>query len=303
MQLVILAAGMGSRFGGLKQMEPVDEYGNFIIDYSIYDAIEAGFDSVVFIIKHAFYEDFKNSIGKRLEGKIKVSYAFQELDKLPSGFDLPEGREKPFGTGHAILCAKDVITEHFAMINADDFYGRDAFIQAASFLKTLNKNDKGKFANVVYNAANTMTENGSVKRGICLLDKHNYLTQIIESSIERKNGAIIGTPLDESIKQFKIKNDTPVSMNMFIFTKDILDELEVGFPVFLDQNLCKNPLKCEYLIPSVVSELKEKGKVTVKLINTSAVWYGFTYKEDKVKVVEALKHMVDQGQYIPGLWK
>jgi len=302
MQLVILAAGMGSRFGGLKQMEPVDDFGNFIIDYSVYDAIEAGFDSVVFIIKHAIYEDFKNTIGKRLEGKIKVLYAFQELDKLPKGYKLPEGREKPFGTAHAILCAKDVVSENFAMINADDFYGRDAFMVAAKYLKSLDKNAKGKFANVVYQAANTMTENGSVKRGVCLGGENGYLKQIIESSIERVNGKIVATPLDANIKPFTIKGDTDVSMNMFIFTKDIMDVLDREFPAFLDASLNKNPLKCEYLIPDVASELNEQKKATIKLLNTSSVWYGFTYKEDKEKVVAALKSFVDKGEYKKGLW-
>ena len=303
MQLVILAAGMGSRFGGLKQMEPVDEYNNFIIDYSIYDAIEAGFDSVVFIIKHEIYEDFKNTIGKRLEGKIKVNYAFQELDKLPKGYSLPDGREKPFGTAHAILCAKDVISENFAMINADDFYGRDAFVTAANYMKSLDDNDKGKFANVLYHAANTMTENGAVKRGVCFAGNDGYMDTLIESSIEFEGDHIKATPLDESLKQFVIPLDAPVSMNMFIFTKDILDELEQGFPKFLDKELTKNPLKCEYLIPSVANEMKEKGLATIKMLNTTAVWYGFTYKEDKVLVVNALKKMVDSGQYKKGLWK
>lgn len=302
MQLVILAAGMGSRFGGLKQMEPVDEFNNFIIDYSIYDAIEAGFDSVVFIIKHEIYEDFKNTIGKRLEGKIKVNYAFQELDKLPKGYDLPNERVKPFGTAHAILCAKDVISENFAMINADDFYGRDAFVTAANYMKSLNDNDKGKFANVLYHAANTMTENGAVKRGVCFAGKDGYMDTLIESSIEFEGDHIKATPLDETISPFVIPLDAPVSMNMFIFTKDILDELEQGFPKFLDKELTKNPLKCEYLIPSVANEMKEKGLATIKMLNTTAVWYGFTYKEDKVLVVKALKEMVDSGQYKKGLW-
>lgn len=303
MQLVILAAGMGSRFGGLKQMEPVDEYGNFIIDYSVYDAIEAGFDSVVFIIKQAIYEDFKNTIGKRLEGKIKVSYAFQELEKLPKGYKLPEGREKPFGTAHAILCAKDVITDNFAIINADDFYGRDAFEVAAKYMKNLPADAKGKFANVVYQASNTMTENGSVKRGVIFVGKDGYMDKLVESSISFEGDHIKAVPLDESLASFNIDYKTPVSMNMFIFTKDVLDELENGFPAFLDKEMKTNPLKCEYLIPTVADEMKVKGSATIKVLTTSAVWYGFTYKEDKVLVVKALKDMVDSGQYKKGLWK
>ena len=303
MQLVILAAGMGSRFGGLKQLEPVDEYGNFIIDYSVYDAIEAGFDSVVFIIKKAIYEDFKNTIGKRLEGKIKVLYAFQELDKLPKGYALPEGREKPFGTAHAILCAKDVITDNFAIINADDFYGRDAFMAAGNYMKSLPAGAKGKFANVVYQAANTMTENGAVKRGVCFAGDDGYMAKLVESSIEKEGDHIKATPLDEDVKPFTIGLDAPVSMNMFIFTPDILDELEKEFPSFLDREIVKNPLKCEYLIPSVVDDMKAKGLATIKMLTTSAVWYGFTYKEDKYLVVDALKQMMDNGEYKKGLWK
>jgi len=303
MQLVILAAGMGSRFGGLKQMEPVDEFGNFIIDYSAYDAIEAGFDSIVFVIKHSIYEDFKNTIGKRLEGKIKVYYAFQELEMLPKGYSVPEGREKPYGTAHAILCAKDVITENFAMINADDFYGRDAFVVAANFIKNIPNDAKGLFANVGYAACNTMTENGSVKRGICFSNADGFLTKITESSIERVDGKIVATPLDENIKPFIVSDDMPVSMNMFIFTKDILNSLENKFPTFLDQGFKANPLKCEFLIPQVASEMDEAKEATIKLLHTTSVWYGFTYKEDKVKVVSEIKKLVDAGQYKKGLWK
>lgn len=300
MKLVILAAGMGSRFGGLKQIEPMDEYGNYIIDYSIYDAIEAGFDSVVFIIKEEMYEDFKNTIGRRIENKIKTEYVFQKVDDLPEGYSFKE-REKPWGTAHAILAARNVIDEHFMIINADDYYGKDAFKVAFNYMKSLSNNDHGLFANVVYNVANTMTENGSVKRGVCLENANGYLTEMIESSIERNNnGKIIATPLEKG-ESFEVQEDAVVSMNMFVFTKDIITHLVERFPTFLDDNK-NNILKCEYLIPTVVSELINEKKASVKLLRTDAVWYGVTYHDDKESVVAALKKLVDEGKYKKGLW-
>jgi len=300
MDLVILAAGMGSRFGGLKQIEPMDEYGNFIIDYSIYDAIEAGFDKVIFIIKEENFEIFKETVGNRIADKIKVEYVFQKLSLLPEGYSLPESRVKPLGTAQAILAAKDVVSDKFAIINADDFYGKESFMAAAKFLKDSCTNTK--YGNVAYNVANTMTENGSVKRGVLTTDSNNLLTHIEESSVEHVNGTIVATPLDENVKQFTITPDTPVSMNMFCFAGSIMDYLVEKFPKFLDDN--KNNLeKCEYLIPTVVSELIQEGKVTVEVVKCDAVWYGVTYKEDKPYVVESLKKLVDKGQYKAGLWK
>ena len=302
MELVILAAGMGSRFGGLKQIEPIDEYNNFIIDYSIYDAIEAGFDCVTFIIKKEIFEEFKETIGKRIESKIKVKYAFQELDDLPEGFTLPINRSKPWGTAHAILAAKDVIEDNFIIINADDYYGKDAFKVAANYLKNLSKDEQGAYANVVYQVKNTITENGSVKRGICLVDDNNNFKEMVESSIEKdSNGIIKATSLDDPNRTFILNGNEPVSMNMFIFTKDILTHLENRFEAFLDENT-DNILSCEYLIPTVVSELFNENKVTLKLLSTSSVWYGVTYKEDKDEVVKALKELVDNNQYKVGLW-
>ena len=301
MELVILAAGMGSRFGGLKQIEPMDEFNNFIIDYSIYDAIEAGFDSVVFIIKEEMYEDFRNTIGKRIESKITTKYAFQKIDDLPEGFVCPEKRHKPWGTAHAILAARDVITDDFIIINADDYYGKDAFKVAADYLRGVNKEAKGAYANVVYEVANTMTENGSVKRGVCFVDEKGNFKEMVESSVEKVEGKIVATSLDNPDRKFVLEATQPVSMNMFIFTKDILEHLVERFPKFLEDN-ANNPLSCEYLIPTVVSELFEEGKVTVKLLATSAVWYGVTYKDDKDYVVSSLKALVDAGQYKKGLW-
>ena len=297
MTLVIMAAGMGSRFGGLKQIEPIDEYGNFIIDYSIYDAIQEGFTKIVFIIKKENYDIFRDTVGKRVEKHIEVEYVFQELDNLPNGYSVPEGREKPWGTGHAILCAKNNVSENFAIINADDFYGRDAFRVIAEFLK--NNNDESKYAMAGYKVCNTVTENGSVKRGVCEV-KDNYLTRLIECTIDRKDGGFIATPL-EGGETFTVSDDDTVSMNMFGFTPKLFDYLEEGFPKFLDNNM-DNPLKCEYLIPTIVFERIESGEISVEVLKTSAVWQGITYKEDKDKVVSGIKALVDSGEYPEGLW-
>lgn len=300
MDLVILAAGMGSRFGGLKQIEPIDSYNNFIIDYSIYDAIEAGFDKVIFIIKEENLEIFRSTIGKRIESKIKVEYAFQKLSLLPEGYKIPEDRVKPLGTAQAILACKDLVSDRFAIINADDFYGKESFKVAYDFLK--NKADDHKYGNVAYNVSNTMTENGSVKRGILSTDKNNLLTHIEESSVENENGKIKATPLDTTKSTFYIEKTTPVSMNMFCFAGSIMDYLEKKFPKFLDDN--KNNLeKCEYLIPTVVSELIEEKEVTVEVVPCNAVWYGVTYKDDKPFVVSSLEKLVESGKYKKGLWK
>lgn len=298
MTLVIMAAGMGSRFGGLKQIEPIDEYGNFIIDYSIYDAIQEGFTKIVFIIKKENYDIFRDTVGKRVEKHIKVEYVFQELDTLPNGYSVPDGRVKPWGTGHAILCAKDVVNENFAIINADDFYGRDAFRVIAKFLK--NNNDSSKYAMAGYKVCNTVTENGSVKRGVCEV-KDNYLTKLIESSIDRVDGHLVATPL-EGGELFDVSDDDVVSMNMFGFTPKLFEYLEDGFPKFLDSNK-DNLLKCEYLITTVVFEKIENGDITVEVLKTSAVWQGITYKEDKDKIVSGIKALVDKGEYPEGVWK
>ena len=299
MELVILAAGMGSRFGGLKQIEPIDEYGNFIIDYSVYDAIEAGFDKVIFIIKEENFEIFKETIGKRIEDKIKVEYVFQKLSLLPEGYTIPEDRVKPLGTAQAILAAKDKISDKFAIINADDFYGKESFFAAAKFLK--ESCGAKAYGNVAYLVSNTMTENGSVKRGVLNMDKNGYLTHIEESVIEKKDGKILATPLDESLEPFNIEKDTLVSMNMFCFSGSIMDYMWEKFPKFLDDNK-NNLLKCEYLLPTVVSDLIKEGEVTVKIVSSPAVWYGITYKDDKPNVVKSIKKLMDAGQYKKGLW-
>ena len=299
MQLVILAAGMGSRFGGLKQMEPMDEAGNFLLDYSVYDAKRAGFDSVVFIIKKDFYQAFKDTIGKRVEKIIKVDYAFQDINDLPEGFSVPEGREKPWGTAHAIYAARDYIKEDFLIINGDDFYGLDAYKVAYDYLKGLKQGSKGQYANVAFKVSNTMTENGSVKRGVILKDSQGNLEKLVESKVERVDGKIMCTPL-EGGDSFFVNEDTTVSMNLFAFNVDLMDELKAKFPVWLKNNI--QDLKAEFLIPSVVDELVHEGKANLKILSTNSVWFGVTYKEDKPAVVKSLQDLVAKGVYKKGLY-
>ena len=300
MTLVIMAAGMGSRFGGLKQIEPIDEYGNFIIDYSIYDAIKVGFTKVVFIIKKENYDIFRETVGKRVEKFIEVEYVFQEIDNLPDGYSVPEGRVKPWGTAHAILCCKDVVKENFAIINSDDFYGRDAFRVIAEFLANDNSDSEYcEYAMAGYKAKNTLTENGSVKRGVCDVEG-KYLTKLIESKIEYIDGILMAMPL-EGGDMFPVFEEDTVSMNMFGFTPKLFDYLEDRFPAFLDNH--KDDIDtCEYLIPTVVFEQIERNMSRVEVLKTDAVWQGITYKEDKPKVVSELKALVDNGEYTSGLW-
>ena len=296
MTLVIMAAGMGSRFGGLKQIEPVNDNKEFIIDYSIYDAIKAGFTKIVFIIKRENYDIFRDTVGKRVEKHIDVEYVFQELSNVPEGYKVPENRVKPLGTGHAILCCKNVVKENFAIINADDFYGRDAFMVISKFLK--ENNDETKYAMAGYKVINTLTENGSVKRGVCEV-KDNYLTTLIEASIEEVDGKVIASPLDGS-ESFEISKDAPVSMNMFAFTSKLFDHLDEKFITFLDKNI--NDIKSEYLIPDVVFELIKENKASVEVLKTDAVWQGITYKEDKEALVNGLKELTEKGEYPAKLW-
>ncbi|MBO4856047.1 MAG: nucleotidyltransferase [Bacilli bacterium] len=301
MQLVILAAGMGSRFGGLKQMEPMDDYGNFILDYSIHDAIRAGFDSVIFIIKREHLEIFRETIGKRVEPLIKTEYAFQDLNDLPEGFKCPEGREKPWGTAHAILAARNLIKDNFIIINGDDYYGQETYEVAAKFLKSLPKDSKGTYANIAFDVANTLAESGSVKRGVCFYDENHYLTKMVESSVYKdEKGAIQAEPLDEKEKPFVCTPGQLVSMNLFAFSSDIIQKLWEQFPIFLKENI--QNLKAEFLIPEEVSRLVGEGKASLKLIGTPSVWYGVTYREDKPSVVKALKKLTDKGLYKKGLY-
>ena len=297
--LVILAAGMGSRFGGLKQIEPVGPNGEFIIDYSIYDAIEAGFKKIVFVIKEENYDLFKETIGRRVEKHIKVEYAFQNLDNLPEGYSVPESRVKPLGTAHALLCTKNYVDGPFAMINSDDFYGRDAFMKAYKFLDNLEDDDR-TFGMIGYKTSNTLTENGSVKRGICEVDEDNYLIKIVESKIERVNGDIIASPLDGR-ESFKVEEDAPVSMNFLLFNTLIYDYLEQLFPLFFELN--KDNLETgEYLIPDVLQYLIENEVASTLVIPTDSKWHGVTYREDLEDVKTAIREYIDKGIYNNRLW-
>ena len=297
MTLVIMAAGMGSRFGGLKQIEPIGANGEFIIDYSIYDAIRCGFTKVVFIIKEENYDIFRETVGKRVEDKIEVEYVFQNNDNVPAGIEIPSERTKPLGTAHAILCCKDVVKDNFAVINADDFYGYDAFRVISEFLK--NNNETSEYAMAGYLAGNTLAKTGAVKRGVCE-SSENYLTNLIESSIEKVENKIIATPL-ESGESFEINENTLVSMNMFGFKVQLFDYLEKRFESFLKENE-ENLDKCEYLIPTAVFEQINSGVASVQILKTTAVWYGMTYKEDKEDLVIAIKELVEKGEYPESLW-
>lgn len=297
--LVILAAGMGSRFGGLKQLEPMGPSDEFIIDYSVYDAIKAGFNKIVFIIKRENYELFKETIGKRVEPHIKVEYAFQELNNLPKGWDIPSGRMKPLGTAHAVLCAKNYVNEPFAMINSDDFYGRDAFIKAYEYLSNTD-NDSSKYGMIGYMVANTLTENGSVKRGVCEVDSNNYLKSITESKIEKIGNEIVASPLDGS-DSFTVNSDDTVSMNFLLFTPSIFGYIEEGFSKFFMDNK-EDLLTSEYLIPDVVSNLIKNGRASMEVIITTASWHGVTYREDTPDVKNSIKKLVDEGEYKENLW-
>lgn len=300
--LVILAAGMGSRYGGLKQIDPMDEYGNAIIDYSIYDAKRAGFKKVVFLIKEQIADVFKNTIGKRIEPHIQVEYAYQEINHLPEGYQAPEGREKPWGTAHAIYCCKDVVDGPFAVINADDYYGVDAYKVMYDYLTKEQPDDKYHYAMVGYELKNTVTDNGHVSRGICITDEDGYLKSITERThIEKREKTAVYTD-DDGETWMPLPYDSLVSMNFFGFQHNLFKEISNGFPAFLDDAIAHNPLKGEYFIPSVVSSLIDNGKADVKVLSSTAKWYGVTYKEDKDYVVSALKKFREEGIYPVSLW-
>lgn len=295
--LVILAAGMGSRYGGLKQMDPMDSQGHAIIDYSIYDAKRAGFGKVVFVIKKAIEKDFKETIGSRMPKDLEICYAFQEVDALPEGYEIPEGREKPWGTAHAVLCAKPFIHEPFAVINADDYYGVHGFQVMADFLMQEHPHDKAAFAMVGYHLGNTVTENGYVSRGICETDENQQLVSITERThIEKRQDHAEYTE-DDGATWHPLPFDKLVSMNFFGFQPMLMEELEKGFPVFLDTALKENPLKGEYFIPSAASKLVNEGKASMQMLESKDQWYGVTYPEDKPDVMKALETFRLNGIY------
>ena len=296
MQLLIMAAGMGSRFGGLKQIAPMGPNDEFIIDYSIYDAIKAGFSKVVFIIKEENYDIFKETIGSRVEPHIPVEYVFQKIDNVPDFVKIPETREKPWGTAHAIYCAKDAITEPFLVINADDFYGRDAFMVAKEFLE---KGNEKEYATITYQVVNTMTENGSVKRGVTVAE-NGILKSITESKIEEIDGKIKATALNSG-EEYELNRDALVSMNLLAFDLSIFDYLNKKIDEFFKEN--ENKLdSCEMYIPEIMSQAHQEGFAVAKVLDTKAKWYGVTYKEDTDLVRKSLKELVEQGEYPENLW-
>ena len=295
---VIMAAGMGSRFGGLKQITPVDDQGHSIIDYSLYDAWKAGFRKVVFIIKHAIEEDFKNAVGTRMEQYFDVRYVFQEVDKLPEGFSVPEGRTKPWGTAHAIACAKDAIDGPFAVLNADDYYGANAIKTIYDFLKEERR--PNEHAMVGYLVRNTVTENGYVSRGVCTVEDGLLKTVTERTHIEKRGNGAAYT--EDGEHYVDLPGDTVVSMNLWGFQQELLEQFVDGFPAFLEENLPKNPLKCEYFLPSVANAQIQKGLGTVRVLPTEDVWYGVTYSEDLQSVKNAIQAMRDRKLYPEELW-
>ena len=299
--LVIMAAGMGSRYGGLKQIDPVDNFGNKIIDFSIYDAVRAGFKKVIFIIKKENLQDFKTCIGDIVKDHIEVEYVFQELTNIPDGFTVPEGRVKPWGTAHAVLSCIDSVDGPFAVINADDFYGKEAFAKIHDYLTSTVDDEKYRYAMVGYKLINTLTENGSVSRGVCSTDADEYLTDIEEKTkiIKTESGAAF---TDNDVDYEDISGDTIVSMNMWGFSKSFLQELKSAFKSFMEKEVSGNPLKAECYLPFVVDDLIKSGKATVKVLTSSDKWFGVTYKEDKPFVVESIQGLKDKGVYPEKLW-
>lgn len=299
--LVVMAAGMGSRYGGLKQIDPVDEYGNIIMDFSVYDAKRAGFEKVVFVIKKENEADFKKAVGNRTREQMEVSYVFQDLKKLPAGFSVPEGRVKPWGTAHAILCCADAVDGPFAVINADDFYGKEAFRVIYDYLSSHEDDDKYRFAMAGYRVENTLTENGSVARGVCELDEKGQLLSITErTKIWRQGKEIL---YEENGERFLIPEGTPVSMNLWGFSEGIFKELSVRFPAFLNKALREDPLKGEFFIPAVVDGLIRENRAAVQVLPSQDKWFGVTYREDKAFVVNAVRERKAAGVYPERLWE
>ena len=295
--LVIMAAGMGSRYGGLKQMDPMDPQGHILMDFSVYDAREAGFEKVVFIIKEEFQEAFRQGIGRRVSQTMDTAYVCQRLEDLPAGFSAPEGRVRPWGTAHALLSCRHQVTGPFVAINADDYYGKQAFRDLYRFLTETEDDTQYHFAMGGYRLENTQTENGYVSRGVCSADSQGLLRDITERTrIAWRDGTPAYTE-DDGATWTPLPGDTPVSMNMWGFSRNFLREAEERFSAFLEQNLPRNPLKCEYYIPTVVHELLDEGKATVQVLKTADKWYGVTYQEDKPQVVQAIADMKARGLY------
>ncbi len=301
--LVIMAAGMGSRFGGLKQIEPISDKGEIILDFSLYDAFMAGFKKAIFVIKREKEEDFRKLIDNGAAKYMEVDYAFQQLNDLPDGYSVPEGREKPWGTAHAVMAARHLADGSIAVINADDYYGPGAFQTIYDFLEGACDGEKYSYCMVGYDIENTLTENGFVSRGVCKTSEQGFLTEITErTKIQWKDGEIVYTE-DDGKTWKNLPKGTTVSMNFWGFTPSMMKEMEAGFPAALDKILAENPLKGEYFLPGVVDRLLREGKAEVKVLKSRDRWYGVTYKEDKESVVSALQSMKDKGEYPDKLWK
>jgi len=301
--LVILAAGMGSRYGGLKQMDPVDDKGHKIIDFSIYDAKQAGFEKVVFIIKKEMEKDFKECVGDPISKHMEVEYVFQELSNVPEWFTIPEERVKPWGTTHALYCCKDVINGPFMVINSDDYYGKSGYVSMYEYLTTHEDDDKFRYAMVGYELGKTLTDQGSVTRGVCVRDENGFLTSIVEQKnlVRTETGAAYSN--DEGATYEPIDVLTPVSMNMWGFGKSVMKEFGEALDKFFKEKVDANPLKAECLIPTEVDVLLKADKATVKVLTSSDQWFGVTYKEDKPYVVESIKKLKEAGKYPEYLWK
>ncbi len=301
--LIIMAAGMGSRYGGLKQIDPVDQDGHIIMDFSIYDAVKAGFEKVIFIIKKENEQDFRETIGDRMAQRIEVEYVFQDIAALPEGFTVPEGRVKPWGTAHAVLSCLSVVDGPFAVINADDYYGQQAFQMIYDYLASHEDTDKYQYTMVGYLLENTLTENGHVARGVCGTNADGKLTEITERVRIAKRADGPAYTEDDGATGTPLAGDTVVSMNMWGFTNSMLPEIRDRFAAFLSENLSKNPLKCEYFLPFVVDELIREDKAEVTVLKSKDRWYGVTYREDKPVVVAAIQSLKDQGLYPQKLWE
>lgn len=299
--LLIMAAGMGSRYGSLKQMDPVGPSGEVILDYSIFDARRAGFKRVIFLIKHEIEADFKQMVGDHIARHMEVRYAYQQVDKIPAPFTPPAGRTKPWGTGHAVLCCKDLIDAPFAVINADDYYGPSAFQTAYDCLVHLEDDEKQRFMMIGYELHNTLTDNGHVSRGVCTVNAQGMLEDVLERThiIKTCDGALY---TEDGATYHLLPKDVLVSMNMWGFTPSFVDSLSQGFPAFLEKAMAENPLKAEYYLPSAVSELLARDAATVQVLPSRDRWYGVTYKEDKPVVTSALRRMAEEGLYPLPLW-
>ncbi len=300
--LVIMAAGMGSRYGGLKQIDPVDKEGHIMMEFSVYDAVQAGFEKVVFIIKKELEEEFKNVIGKRIANHIEVEYVFQDINNIPAGYTVPEDREKPWGTGHAVLCCKDIVDGPFAVLNADDYYGSNAFKLIYDYLMTTKDDEKYQYTMIGYELEKTLTDNGSVARGICELDDQNYLIDINErTQIEKTPTGPAYT--EDGQTWIPIPKGTVASMNIWGFSQSIFKELEAGFIKFLNETAQDNPLKSEFYLPILVGDLLKQDKASVYVAKSPDQWHGVTYQEDKEIVMDAISDLKKAGKYPDKLWE